>query len=51
LDYLIDNEKINDKKIIQKLKDENRIDLLNYIKNINKIISLLIIKNNKNINN
>ena len=46
LDYLIDNEKINDQKIIQKLKDENRIDLLNYIKNINKKISLLITQNN-----
>jgi hypothetical protein len=46
LDYLINNEKIKAEKIIQKLKDENRIDLMNYIKNINKNISLLFVENN-----
>jgi hypothetical protein len=46
LDYLITNEKIKGEKIIQKLKDENRIDLMNYIKNINKNISLLFVENN-----
>ena len=46
LDYLINNEKIKAQKIIQKLKDENRIDLMNYIKNINKNTSLLFTKNN-----
>ena len=46
LDYLIDNEKIKAKNIIQKLKDENRVDLQNYIKNINKNIRLLFTENN-----
>ena len=46
LDYLIDNEKIKATKIIQKLKDENRIDLINYIKNINKNLSLKFAENN-----
>ena len=46
LDYLINNEKIKAQKVIQKLKDENRIDLLNYIKNINKNISSLFTENN-----
>ena len=46
LDYLIDNEKIKAKNIIQKLKEENRVDLQNYIKNINKNIRLLFTENN-----
>ena len=47
LDYLIKNEKIKAETLIEKLKDESRVDLANYIKNINKNISLLFSENNK----
>ena len=47
LDYLIKNEKIKEETLIEKLKDESRVDLANYIKNINKNISLLFSENNK----
>ena len=47
LDYLIKNEKTKAETVIEKLKDESRVDLANYIKNINKNISLLFSENNK----
>ena len=47
LDYLIKNEKTKAETLIEKLKDESRVDLANYIKNINKNISLLFSENNK----
>jgi hypothetical protein len=47
LDYIIKNEKTKAQTVIQKLKDESRVDLVNYIKNINKNISLLFSENNK----
>ena len=47
LDYIIKNEKAKAMTVIQKLEDENRFDLVNYIKNINKNISLLFSENNK----
>ena len=47
LDYLIKNEKTKAETVIEKLKDESKVDLTNYIKNINKNISLLFSENNK----
>ena len=47
LDYIIKNEKTKAMTVIQKLEDESRFDLVNYIKNINKNISLLFSENNK----
>jgi len=47
LDYIVKNEKVKAMTVIEKLKDENRIDLQNYIKNINKNINLLFSENNK----
>ena len=47
LDYIIKNEKSKAKTVIQKLKDESRADLINYIKNINKNINVLFSENNK----
>ena len=47
LDYLIKNEKTKAETVIEKLKEESRVDLANYIKNINKNISLLFSENNK----
>ena len=48
LDYLIESEKIKNQKLIQKLKNENKNDLLNYIININKRINSLCLENKNN---
>ena len=47
LDYLIENEKIKNQKLIQKLKTENKNDLLNYIINISKRINSVFLENSK----
>ena len=41
LDYLIKNEKTKNEKILEKLKTENKPDLINHITNINKRINIL----------
>ena len=41
LDYLIKNEKTKKEKILEKLKTENKPDLINHITNINKRINIL----------
>ena len=41
LDYLIKNEKLKNEKIFQKLKTENKSNLINHITNINKKINIL----------
>ena len=47
LDYIMDNEKEKNQKMLQKLKNENKTNLLNYIININKNLKSLFLQNNK----
>ena len=51
IDVLNENEKTKIQQLVEKLKNENKNDLLNYIADINKRINLLNLENNKNLYN
>jgi hypothetical protein len=49
LDFLMNNEKERIEKFLQKYKEENKNELINYVININKKIKSIFLENNKDI--